>query len=109
MLGRARAPLSTKVPLREIEALRRGERLAGLNHVPDGEDVAVDLDGLSLLRRSLESAAPGREPPMPAGALLALQIALAFLVAPLINAIAAFGEEWGWRGWLLPGRPPQSP
>ncbi|GHH62931.1 abortive infection protein [Streptosporangium violaceochromogenes] len=64
--------------------------------------LAVDLDGLSLLRRSLESTAPGREPPLPAGALLALQIALAFLVAPLINAIVAFGEEWGWRGWLLP-------
>jgi uncharacterized protein len=24
------------------------------------------------------------------------------LLAPLINALPAFGEEWGWRGYLLP-------
>ena len=23
-------------------------------------------------------------------------------VAPLVNGVFAFGEEWGWRGWLLP-------
>lgn len=34
--------------------------------------------------------------------LAAVQLAAALLIAPLINSIAAFGEEWGWRGWLLP-------
>lgn len=30
------------------------------------------------------------------------QIATGFLLAPLLNAIPCFGEEWGWRGYLLP-------
>lgn len=29
------------------------------------------------------------------------QLALV-LVAPLLNCITCFGEEWGWRGYLLP-------
>ena len=28
--------------------------------------------------------------------------ALMMLIAPLLNLIACFGEEWGWRGYLLP-------
>ena len=31
-----------------------------------------------------------------------IQIATAFLIGPLINAVNCFGEEWGWRGYLLP-------
>ncbi len=31
-----------------------------------------------------------------------VQIATAFLLGPLINAVNCFGEEWGWRGYLLP-------
>ncbi|MEV8631898.1 CPBP family intramembrane glutamic endopeptidase [Streptosporangium sp. NPDC051023] len=64
--------------------------------------VVLDLDGLSLFRQSLERAAQGRSLPLAPGALVALQVGSAVLVAPLINSIAAFGEEWGWRGWLLP-------
>ena len=30
------------------------------------------------------------------------QIVMGFLLAPLLNAIPCFGEEWGWRGYLLP-------
>lgn len=30
------------------------------------------------------------------------QIAAGLLLAPLLNAIQCFGEEWGWRGYLLP-------
>ena len=33
---------------------------------------------------------------------LLLQIATAFFIGPLINALNCFGEEWGWRGYLLP-------
>ncbi len=31
-----------------------------------------------------------------------LQIATAFLIGPLLNVLNCFGEEWGWRGYLLP-------
>jgi membrane protease YdiL (CAAX protease family) len=31
-----------------------------------------------------------------------LQLAQAVLIAPLINSIATFGEEFGWRAYLLP-------
>lgn len=30
------------------------------------------------------------------------QIAAGVLLGPLLNAIPCFGEEWGWRGYLLP-------
>lgn len=30
------------------------------------------------------------------------QIILAILLGPLLNCITCFGEEWGWRGYLLP-------
>ncbi|MEU1731572.1 CPBP family intramembrane glutamic endopeptidase [Streptosporangium sp. NPDC020145] len=62
----------------------------------------LDLDGFSLFRQSLEQAAPGRPLPSSPEALVAVQIALAVFLAPLVNVIPAFGEEWGWRGWLLP-------
>ncbi|MEU4719698.1 CPBP family intramembrane glutamic endopeptidase [Nonomuraea dietziae] len=29
-------------------------------------------------------------------------LAIALVIYPLLFAIGAFGEEWGWRGWLLP-------
>ncbi|MBB2911916.1 membrane protease YdiL (CAAX protease family) [Streptosporangium becharense] len=64
--------------------------------------LSVDLQGLSLFRRSLEAASGGQAISLDPWALVAAQVASAFLIAPLINTIAAFGEEWGWRGWLLP-------
>ncbi|MFF3439714.1 CPBP family intramembrane glutamic endopeptidase [Streptosporangium sp. NPDC002721] len=63
--------------------------------------LSVDLREFSLFRESL-AATPGGPPPMEAGVLPAVQAVSMLLVAPLINSVAAFGEEWGWRGWLLP-------
>ena len=44
------------------------------------------------------------ERPLPfgPGALFAIQVAAAVLIAPLINGLFAFGEEFGWRAYLLP-------
>ncbi len=44
--------------------------------------------------------ATGQAVPIPAELLGIIQIAAAFTIAPLINAIPAFGEEFGWRGYL---------
>ncbi|GAA2912865.1 CPBP family intramembrane metalloprotease [Streptosporangium fragile] len=64
--------------------------------------LSVDLRGLSLFRQSLQAVSAGQEIPADPWVLVAAQVASAFLIAPLINTIAALGEEWGWRGWLLP-------
>lgn len=60
----------------------------------------LDLTGFSLFKQMLAQQSDG------AGGLPAnLMVALAFgmvLVSPVLNAIPALGEEWGWRGWLLP-------
>ncbi|MFC4119354.1 CPBP family intramembrane glutamic endopeptidase [Nonomuraea zeae] len=62
--------------------------------------VSVDLDRFSLFRAALE--ARGVAAPADAGTAAVLQIVVAVVVGPVLNAIPALGEEWGWRGWLLP-------
>ncbi|MGW4468971.1 CPBP family intramembrane glutamic endopeptidase [Nonomuraea sp. NPDC004354] len=57
--------------------------------------VSLDLDRLSLF--SAASGAPGD----PHTALI-VQLVVTTLVAPIVNIIPMVGEEWGWRGWLLP-------
>lgn len=44
----------------------------------------------------------GQPIPLPPGAFLALQLSAAVLLAPLLNTTVAFGEEFGWRAYLLP-------
>jgi len=62
----------------------------------------LDLVEFSGFRAALEAAGAG---PMleqtPIQVLVLAQLALLPL-APAMNAIFAFGEEWGWRGYLLP-------
>ncbi|MEU9834822.1 CPBP family intramembrane glutamic endopeptidase [Streptosporangium sp. NPDC048047] len=63
--------------------------------------LSVDLYGLSLFRQGLPRTGQGQVAPDPTITAL-IQVVSIFLIVPLINSIATFGEEWGWRGWLLP-------
>lgn len=40
--------------------------------------------------------------PMPLSALLLIQGIQALVLGPIMNFVTCFGEEWGWRGYLLP-------
>ncbi len=57
----------------------------------------------SYFTASLEAAgAPMETLPIPIGLLMAVQCAQAVFMAPALNFVTCFGEEWGWRGYLLP-------
>lgn len=52
---------------------------------------------------TLEAAgAPVETLPMSVGMLMLVQALQAFFLAPIMNFFTCFGEEWGWRGYLLP-------
>lgn len=53
----------------------------------------------------LQKALPAGSPMPPVGVVVFAQIAMIPLAA-LLNAIPAFGEELGWRGWLVPALRP---
>lgn len=57
---------------------------------------------LGYLRATLEAAGASAELPMPWGVLMLVQAVQALLLAPVLNFVTCFGEEWGWRGYLLP-------
>ena len=62
----------------------------------------LDLS-FQYLAQVLESAgAPMEELPIPLGLLMLVQAVQALLLGPVMNFIPCFGEEWGWRGYLLP-------
>lgn len=63
-----------------------------------------DLDlSFSYFAATLEATgAPLETLPMPIGALMLVQCAQALFLAPAMNFVTCFGEEWGWRGYLLP-------
>ena len=52
---------------------------------------------------TLEAAgAPMETLPIPIELLMLVQSVQAIFLAPLLNFITCFGEEWGWRGYLVP-------
>ncbi|MQA05594.1 MAG: CPBP family intramembrane metalloprotease [Streptosporangiales bacterium] len=60
----------------------------------------LDLTGFSLFKESLAEMPVGDSglaPTVVIGIMLG-----SLLFNPLINAVPSLGEEWGWRGWLLP-------
>ena len=62
--------------------------------------VRLDLVGFSGFMDMLRASVPVTPLP-PAGVLVTLQL-VAIPIGALINIPFAFGEEVGWRGWLLP-------
>lgn len=50
-----------------------------------------------------QAASAGVELELPnVAALAVVQIAMGIFLGPLLNIAATFGEEWGWRGYLMP-------
>lgn len=62
----------------------------------------LDLS-FSYFTATLEAAgAPMETLPIPIGLLMVVQCVQAVFMAPVLNFVTCFGEEWGWRGYLLP-------
>lgn len=66
--------------------------------------VQLDLT-FAAFAAELEKAVPAGTPLPPVGVVVLAQIAIV-PVGALFNSIFAFGEEIGWRGWLLPALRP---
>ncbi|MFG1875924.1 CPBP family intramembrane glutamic endopeptidase [Sphaerisporangium sp. NPDC049003] len=64
--------------------------------------LSVDLAGLSLFRAQIASLGRGASLPLDPHTLAVIQLAQGLIMGPVVNAIPALGEEYGWRGWLLP-------
>ena len=58
----------------------------------------------SMIRNSMNST-PGGSLISP-GLIIAIQVAIALTLGPIINVVFALGEELGWRGFLLPNLMP---
>ncbi len=54
----------------------------------------------ALFAQQIEST--GQTLPFPVSILILIQIGIAFFIAPFINMVATFGEEFGWRAYLQP-------
>lgn len=56
----------------------------------------------ALLDTQMQAAGVPAELPMSAQAIAMAQIASGVVLGPLLNLIPSLGEEWGWRGYLMP-------
>ena len=62
----------------------------------------LDLNFSYFYQTLASTGAPMETLPIPLGLLMLVQCVQAFLLAPAMNFVTCFGEEWGWRGYLLP-------
>lgn len=62
----------------------------------------LDLSFSYFIATLEASGAPMETLPISIGLLMLLQCVQALLLAPALNFFTCFGEEWGWRGYLLP-------
>lgn len=62
------------------------------------------------MKLTLEAAgAPADAIPVPLNLLMLIQAIQGLLLSPIMNFVTCFGEEWGWRGYLLPKMSRQLP
>lgn len=55
------------------------------------------------MKLTLEAAGtPAETIPMPLSTLMLIQALQGLFLGPVLNFVTCFGEEWGWRGYLLP-------
>lgn len=55
------------------------------------------------MRQTMEAAGvPYEAQAVPMDLLMLIQFVQALFLAPVMNFVTCFGEEWGWRGYLLP-------
>lgn len=55
------------------------------------------------MKLTLEAAGtPADAIPVPLNLLMLIQAIQGLLLSPIMNFVTCFGEEWGWRGYLLP-------
>lgn len=64
--------------------------------------MTADFVGLSGFTQVLQATSDPAMPLPPTGVIVALQLLMVPVAAATINAVAAFGEEVGWRGFLVP-------
>ncbi|WP_144795778.1 CPBP family intramembrane glutamic endopeptidase [Microbacterium paludicola] len=64
--------------------------------------VTLDLTNFSGFAEVLAASAPAGAPLPPVGLMIAAQLVLIPVAAVTVNAVVAFGEELGWRGFLVP-------
>ena len=62
----------------------------------------LDLSFSYFISAMEATGAPLETLPMPIGTLMLVQCIQALFLAPALNFFTCFGEEWGWRGYLLP-------
>ena len=62
----------------------------------------LDLNFSYFIATLEATGAPMETLPIPIGLLMLVQTVQAFFLAPVMNFFTCFGEEWGWRGYLLP-------
>jgi len=59
--------------------------------------------GCGYMVASLEAAGAGADAiPMPMSLYVIIQAVTSLFIGPIVNIFTCFGEEWGWRGYLLP-------
>ncbi|HCS61883.1 MAG TPA: CPBP family intramembrane metalloprotease domain-containing protein [Microbacterium sp.] len=68
--------------------------------------VQLDLVGFSGFAQVLEATTPAGVPVPPAWIVVISQLVMIPIAAATINAFLAFGEELGWRGFLVPALRP---